>query len=301
VLVPPVSSSQDGVFTRAQARAAGLTAWVINARLRSGTWTEILPNAFVLTGIPITDQVRIRAAALTTRGVVSHWSAGTVHQLGVGLMSPDSRPHITTPRRLHIHVAGVVEHRMALPASDIVSIGGLPVTTRRRTVVDLLGCAHPSDARTLLFRGIQQAWLTPTTFAADIEARRNSTGNAQRRELLALLGTGAHSVAERALHEILQSMPGVTWRPNASVVADGRRFVVDVLVALPHGPGLVIEVDGRRFHGAEQFEHDRQRQNAMVGAGFVVLRFTWRDVTERPGHVREQIVRHLQRGLRSRS
>jgi len=48
----------------------------------------------------------------------------------------------------------------------------------------------------------------------------------------------------------------------------------------------VIEVDGLAFHvSPERFQRDRARQNRLVAAGWTVLRFTWRDVTERSNHV----------------
>ena len=35
----------------------------------------------------------------------------------------------------------------------------------------------------------------------------------------------------------------------------------------------------------ERFQRDRSRQNRLVAAGWTVLRFTWRDLVERPGYV----------------
>jgi len=49
---------------------------------------------------------------------------------------------------------------------------------------------------------------------------------------------------------------------------------------------LVVEVDGWAFHTTpERFQRDRGRQNRLVAAGWTVLRFTWRDLVERPGYV----------------
>ncbi len=49
---------------------------------------------------------------------------------------------------------------------------------------------------------------------------------------------------------------------------------------------VVIEIDGRAYHvTADRFERDRERQNRLVAAGWTVLRFTWRDLTERPRYV----------------
>ncbi len=49
---------------------------------------------------------------------------------------------------------------------------------------------------------------------------------------------------------------------------------------------LVLEVDGLAYHTTpERFERDRRRQNRLVAAGWTVLRFTWRDITDRPAYV----------------
>lgn len=49
---------------------------------------------------------------------------------------------------------------------------------------------------------------------------------------------------------------------------------------------LVVEIDGWAYHSTpDRFQGDRTRQNRIVAAGWDVLRFTWRDVTERPGYV----------------
>jgi hypothetical protein len=53
---------------------------------------------------------------------------------------------------------------------------------------------------------------------------------------------------------------------------------------------LAIEVDGWAWHhDVERFRRDRQRQNALVLAGWTVLRFTWHDLTQRPGEVVAEI------------
>jgi very-short-patch-repair endonuclease len=56
---------------------------------------------------------------------------------------------------------------------------------------------------------------------------------------------------------------------------------------------LIVEVDGRRFHGPETFESDRRRDNAAQLVGWRVLRFTWRMVTEQPEYVVSSIRRAL--------
>jgi very-short-patch-repair endonuclease len=46
---------------------------------------------------------------------------------------------------------------------------------------------------------------------------------------------------------------------------------------------VVVEVDGFRAHGTRlRFETDRERDTALVAAGYRVLRFTWRQLVEQP-------------------
>jgi len=46
---------------------------------------------------------------------------------------------------------------------------------------------------------------------------------------------------------------------------------------------LIAEVDGRDVHTARAaFEHDRLRDQRLMLAGYRVVRFTWRQVTEDP-------------------
>lgn len=57
---------------------------------------------------------------------------------------------------------------------------------------------------------------------------------------------------------------------------------------------IAVEVDGWAWHSdVERFRADRRRQNALVLAGWTVLRFTWDDLTNRP----EQVVAQIQAAL----
>ena len=49
---------------------------------------------------------------------------------------------------------------------------------------------------------------------------------------------------------------------------------------------IVAEVDGWKTHKTrEAFENDRRRDQLLQAAGWRVIRFTWRDVSNRPTHV----------------
>jgi very-short-patch-repair endonuclease len=69
---------------------------------------------------------------------------------------------------------------------------------------------------------------------------------------------------------------------------DGR-WIARVDMAWP-SKRLVVEADGREYHDRLEALHaDRDKQNRIASAGWTVLRFTWFDVTTRPGYIVERV------------
>jgi very-short-patch-repair endonuclease len=108
-------------------------------------------------------------------------------------------------------------------------------------------------------------------------------GSAATARLLAAAADRADSAAERLLIRLLRSAGLTGWvRDDAEL-----RYRIDI--AFP-GARLAIEVDGWAWHSdAERFRADRSRHNALVNAGWRVLRFTWHDLTGQPDRVIAEI------------
>ncbi|AYF98500.1 DUF559 domain-containing protein [Protaetiibacter intestinalis] len=65
-----------------------------------------------------------------------------------------------------------------------------------------------------------------------------------------------------------------------------QEWIDDMRVDFLIGDRLVIEVDGREFHGAHAgFEHDRMRDAKLSVLGYRVLRFSYAQVVYRPDEV----------------
>ena len=82
------------------------------------------------------------------------------------------------------------------------------------------------------------------------------------------------------------------WVPHLHVVVGGQT----VRASTSRCPmlELAIEVDGYAYHsGDDRFQRDRTRQNALIAAGWRVLRFTWADLADRPDYVVAQILQLL--------
>jgi very-short-patch-repair endonuclease len=60
---------------------------------------------------------------------------------------------------------------------------------------------------------------------------------------------------------------------------------------------LIVELDGRQAHlTMHAFETDRERDRAAALAGWLVIRITWRQLTEQP----RRLMRDIRRLLRER-
>jgi very-short-patch-repair endonuclease len=95
---------------------------------------------------------------------------------------------------------------------------------------------------------------------------------------------GERSAAERRLTGLLRDGGIGGWVANVEI-HDGAGLIGVADVAIPRAR-LVVEIDGLAYHVTpDRFQHDRRRQNRLVAAGWTVLRFTWRDLTERLGYV----------------
>jgi very-short-patch-repair endonuclease len=63
--------------------------------------------------------------------------------------------------------------------------------------------------------------------------------------------------------------------------------------------GLVVEVDGYRYHSSRPaFERDRAKAAKLVAAGLTVMRLTWLQMTHEPYAVIARLAQALARGER---
>ncbi len=196
---------------------------------------------------------------------------------------------VSPHRRVHGTPDTVVTYR-TLPRGAVRLRSELPVTSRRQTVLDLLATLPTSEAGTLADRAMQRGWVSADDLRARLRDRPRAPGNTQLRRLADQLGDGAAARSERVLHRLLRDAGVRGWTPNHEVWAHGELVaVVDVALVARR---LAIEVDGMAFHvDVARFRRDRSRQNTLVALGWTVLRFTWVDLTERPGYVAAMVQR----------
>lgn len=249
---------------------------------------RVHPRVYLATDHPLTNEVRLYAAVLwagpgaAASGVAAAWW----HRLWP---EPASIIEVTVPPGRQVAARpGIVVRRRALPNADVVESHGLRSTGVALTVLEA-AVALGDRGSSLLDRALQRR----TGLTALVQAhRRNlgSRGSAAAGKLLRSAADRAASDAERILVGLVRDAGVTGWQVGYRVGG----YEVDV--ALP-GMKLAIEVDGWAWHSdVERFRHDRRRQNALVLAGWTVLRFTWHDLTQQPTKVRDMIANFVSTG-----
>ncbi|MDQ1477428.1 MAG: hypothetical protein QOE62_2657 [Actinomycetota bacterium] len=189
--IAALAAAQQGVFTRAQALAAGFGAGQIERRVRAGLWCRVFPRIYRYAATPESSATRHRAAALWCGppSALSHMSAAALWRMHDDAVP---RPELVVPRSRAPRVDGVVLHRVArLDDDDLTSVRGLTVTTPVRTIVDLAGVLGPDELERVLAR----ACALPTVTVRAVLGRLDEIGSAGRpgagllRALLAPIGS----------------------------------------------------------------------------------------------------------------
>jgi very-short-patch-repair endonuclease len=285
---PDPSRLQAGTFTARQAAEGGYTDYRVRRLLRDGRWVVVLGSVYAESGTAITEASLAWAGRLAAGGdaVVSH---GTAARLW-GLRTPtEADVHVTVPRPCRLRIAGLRTHRLELAEDDLDVVAGVLCTNLVKTVVECLMWLPEEYGRAMLLDAVQRGVVSWTDLDRLLRRSGRRHGSPRARAVLTDLEHGAHSEAEVLAHRILRAAGLAGWEANVPVYdALGLVGVVDLLFRRER---LVIEIDGRAYHSSpDAFQRDRTRQNRLVAAGYVVLRFTWEDLVERPGYVVSAII-----------
>lgn len=295
-----VAARQHGVVTREALLAAGMNAGMIRRWLAAGRLEPVHAGVYRIAGAPRTWEHEVAAAVLAGKGLTaaSHRTAARLWDLLDGDVVEVSVPRNCGPR-----TKGVIVHRSRdLADAVVVRRRGIPTTNPLRTVLDLGAVVGLDVVEAALEQAMANRLVTLAGVEAELAraARRGRRGAGVLRGVLERRALGARppdSVLEARLARVLRGHRLPPAEFQYEVRHDGR-FVARVDFAYP-AVRLAIEVDGHETHSSRRaLQHDLSRQNALVAAGWTVLRFTWEDVVRRPAQVAASI-RAVLGGLRA--
>jgi very-short-patch-repair endonuclease len=280
--------SQRGVVTRRQLYDIGVSRRTVSRRVAEGLWVPHGRDVLTICSTPDTLDSRSRIAALRVPGsILTGPSAASL--LGRGpweAVALGRQPWLFAARR---HLAGV--RFLTHPGARSRVVAGLRVAVIDVVVTDLLRILPLPRAKDIAYRAVQTRAVSLAVLLAGSDRLSRCAGAEQLRSIIRELSTGTHSDSERIMVKLLRQSGLTGWRPNHRIVLRDRVVEGDIVF---EDHTLVVEVDGRAWHtDHERFQTDRTRQNALVGAGWTVLRFTWEDLTQRPGQVIAAITESL--------
>lgn len=294
---------QHALLTRWQVLAAGGSDSMIRRRLRSGRWVHAGRGVYALAGVPWTWRRKLCALwlSLGDRALVSHRAAAKL--LGVGgdgdppfefsvpvdhaprraLAAPDARPEDPLV---------VVHESVDLHHATSVMIDGMCITGPVRLAVDL-GSVVPFDRyRTAIARMESSHGLTTTDLERQyrMHSVQGRNGCGALRDLLDLRhesnGAPDQYVEILAADVLLEAGLPVPIHQFHVQRRDGASAYFDL--AYPD-MRIGIETEGSIHLREDVHQKDHTRRNQLLLDGWIVLHFTYADVTRRPEYVVETV------------
>lgn len=277
---------RDELTARLGSRAA------LDRALADGSWRRVLRGAYAPE--VASDDLALRATAVQRLLPADSWVADRclLWLLGVDVLPPGAaRLEVVVPRGAVVPRRGGVRAReAAVPPADrwVLQPSGVRCLRTARAVADLLRLLSRTEA-VVVADAVQHAGLvTAGQLEAELAAQRGLRFVRLAGERLALSDARAESPPETRLRLALVDA-GLSPVVQHDVVGSGGRWLARVDLAFPV-QRVAVEYDGRAVHERpDVFTRDRQRQNALVGAGWTVLRYTAADLRYPPRVVAEVV------------
>jgi hypothetical protein len=298
-----LSYRQCGVFATWQLDRAGVPHAARQRRVGSGAWTLPRAGVYALAGVAPSFEQRLWAAwlAVGPHSVVSHETAAERHVMPNVVRG---RLVFTVPHSGWHRIPGVFVHQLSdVLADHVTDVGGLPVTTPARTVVDLAAVVHPARLARIVEDGKHAGIVSYESIGQCLTtvARRGKPGVRSLTRVLDRFGPGVAvtmSTLERKTLELVKDH-GLPM-PLAQYPFPGRQFTNGCVDFAYPSAKLVLETDGRRWHSRiHELTRDRERDLEAARYGWQTLRFLYEHVIADPGGTAETIRTVLAQRTRS--
>lgn len=288
-LIAGFTAKQYGLIARWQALGVGITDRLLQNRIENGALIHVHDGVYRLRGVPFTQELRWLAAVLAggPEAWLSHRAGAAFH--GYEVRFP--KPEITIAHERECEIDGVTAHRTRR-RHDVITVRGIPVTTKARTALDCAAVMTPSAFREMLEHAVTDGIVTVEALLAVLQHRggRGVDGTVMMRDTLAsgFVDARIQKRLELLVARIIDScrVPKPV-RQHRLVCDDGREVFLDN--AWPDRK-LAIEAIGLRWHGdRKQFVKTRLRARSIRSSGWDLDEYGWYEATEAVDEMRRTI------------
>jgi very-short-patch-repair endonuclease len=299
--IAAVAERQHGVVALRQLVGLGLSPKAVRDRAEAGRLHRVHHGVYAVGHPLLTAEGRWMAAVLACGDgtLLSHRSAAILWGLREG---GGARVDVTTTRRVGRGRTGIRVHwRPSLHDADAGSCRGVPCTSVARTLLDLAAVASAREVEKACDRAEQLRIFNGRAIDDLLARARGERGTKRLRETLERLDPQAPATRteiERLMLALCRTHPLPQPVVNGWIQLDGIGFEPDFL--WPNHK-LIVETDGGGHQTRRAFEQDRRRDQLLAEAGYITLRFTWRQVTQEPERVARTIAAVLNRRAATRT
>jgi hypothetical protein len=288
--------AQDGVISRQQAYACGLTPDALAHRARpGGPWQRMLPRIYIAhTGRPSAEQRDMAALLYAGPGSVIT-GAAALRALGVSTSVPRRTDVLVPAARRPGSVAYVAIHRtkrmpgVAIQGKRSYALAYRALADAARSVSDL------GEVRALIAGAVQRRECLPEMLAGELRLGEIQ-GSARLRQVLAEVADGVRSAAEAEFRDLVKraGLPRPMFNARLARADGGFIAVADAWWA---EAGVAAEIDSREWHLAPaDWERTMRRHAEMISQGILVLHFSPGQIRSDPATVIAKIADALAAG-----
>lgn len=288
-----LAARQHGLASREQLLRLGFTARQISGRTTRGLWRRAAPCVYDVAPAAIDPLRGLQASLLATDGLASHRSAA--HLLGfvddVPAIAEIVVANPVTPRG----VPAVVHRSLHLPREDRTRVGPMPCTAPLRTLLDLASVVDGEVLEDAVARAFARRRTSAARLHRYLDASFAGRPGAVALRAVAELYVDRTEETQSRLEVIVERAVRVRGIPRPvrqlRVRFPGRYYDLDL--AWP-AEKVFVEADGYVRHATpRRFSKDHERQNQLVIAGWLPLRYAWRVARQQPRRVEDEVARAL--------
>jgi hypothetical protein len=287
---------QQGVITRAQASAGGITASALRHRLRrEGPWQRLLPGVYLTTtGQASLEQIQIASmlyagpnSIITGPAALANYRIQTSPVGVIDVLIPVSSKRSSS--------SFVRVHRTRRMPTSATCDGPVRFAPPERAVADATrAMADRVAARAVVASAVQRGRCTVAQLAAELKDGP-IRGSAHLRAVLAEVIAGIRSVPEGDLRKLIirARLPEPLY--------NARLYIGDMFLAQPDAwwpqYGVAVEVDSREWHlSPADWEQTMARHQRMSAVGVVVVHVSPRQLRDESARLEADLDATLRAG-----